>query len=188
MFKPSLAVLPIMLLLSQGALGQEMAPAPQAPTGAAPVEQAAPANTTTQAQPTPEQAMQQQAPEQQVPPLPVACAPAPGLSGSEQSMGTADMGGLEHLGEGNDQMISVTSALQVQIKSAVAQENIDIAYACALVALFNGLQSLTQVQSQYGKNTEIRDTANRVLSGGQQEIGRVVDWLNTQQPSESAAQ
>ena len=179
-------VAPLMLGLCAPVLAQETQTAPQAPAQAAPVEQAAP--NVVETAPLDQQAMQPQAPQVQGESLPPACAPAAGLSGSEQSMGTADMSGLEHMGEGNDQLISATSALQVQLKSAVAQENIDIAYACALVALFNGLKSITAVQTQFGQDATIRQPAERVLQSGEQDIAGVVDWLNTQEPSGSAAQ
>jgi hypothetical protein len=185
-----LLAVPLMLSLNAVAFGQA-APDPaqnaqQAPAQVAPTEQAAPAGNNAPSQD--QQTMQQQAPAQQGEALPAACAPVPGLSGSEQSMGTADMSGLEHLGEGNDQLISATSALQVQIKSAAAQENIDIAYACALVALYNGLEAITAVHAEFGQDPTIRQTAERVLSAGGRDIGGVIDWLNQQQPSQSPAQ
>ena len=132
--------------------------------------------------------MQQQAPALEGKPLPTACAPVSGLSGSEQAMGTADMSSLEHLGEGNDQLISALAALQVQVKQAVAQENIDIAYACALVALHNGLETLTGVQAEFGQDETIRQAARSVLQNSQGNIGSVVQWLDGQQPSGSPAQ
>ena len=173
------------------------AAAPNAPSGVSPIEQSAtpgqapvaPAtNADGSAASVTPQTMQSEAPAQQSEALPPACAPATPLAGSEQSMSATDMSGMEQMPEGNDQLLSALSAVEVQMKSAVAQQNFDIAYACALVSLSNGVEAINKLNQQFGKDDKLKSAAEQTMHAGDTNIAGVVDWLNTQQASGSAPQ
>ena len=186
--KPTIFLAPIWLALSVSAMAQGAGPlqqAPQAPSSIEPVEQAAPAGSAGAADPSQQQqTMQPQAPVVQVRPLPANCTPATALAGSEQSMSATDMSSLEHLGPGNDALLSALSAIQVQMKSAVAQENIDLGYACAVLALYNGLDALTAVQREHGTDATVRQGAERVLQQSQGDVQSLEAWVGQQQPTQ----
>jgi hypothetical protein len=151
----------------------------------APVEQASPEHTPSQAA-----AAASQSPDAstldptktKLQALPTACASTGSMQGSEQGRSVVDTNGLQNQGSGNEQLISLVSAMQLQMKQALGNNNVDLALACTLLATYNGLVQIAGVEAQFGKDDTIKSAAQAAASAAQQNAGTVSDWLGKQQP------